>query len=166
MDMMYTNEYDSPLGKVTMASDGESLTGLWLEGQKYFAASLSGKEYQKNLPVFECTKEWLNVYFKGKEPDFMPSLAPEGTSFRREIWNILQEIPYGRTMTYGEIGRLYAKRHGVQSMSGQAVGQAVGHNPISILIPCHRVLGSNGSLTGYAGGVEKKRALLKIEKVF
>lgn len=164
--MIYTNEYESPLGKVTMASDGESLTGLWLEGQKYFAVSLSEEELRKNLPVFECTKEWLDQYFRGNEPDFMPSLAPKGTPFRREIWHILQEIPYGKTMSYKEIGRLYAQKHGMQSMSAQAVGQAVGHNPISILIPCHRVLGSSGSLTGYAGGVDKKLALLKLEKVF
>ncbi|MDO5541301.1 MAG: methylated-DNA--[protein]-cysteine S-methyltransferase [Eubacteriales bacterium] len=164
--MKYIEKYESPIGKIILASDEESLTGLWFEGQKYFPhippdAEAAGKD----LPVMSMTKKWLDIYFQGEEPDFMPALCPAGTPFRREVWEILQRIPYGNTMTYGEIGQLLAKKHGRQNMSAQAVGQAVGHNPVSILIPCHRVLGKGNALTGYAGGVEKKLMLLKLEKV-
>lgn len=163
--MTYIEEYDSPAGKIILASDGENLTGLWFEGQKYFPHMPEAERTPEELPVMNLTKKWLDVYFQGREPDFMPPLCPAGTRFRREVWEILRSIPYGCTVTYGEIGELLAKKHGKAHMSAQAVGQAVGHNPISILIPCHRVLGKGKVLTGYAGGVEKKRMLLKLEKV-
>lgn len=161
-------KYRSPLGDITMASDGSALTGLWFDGQKYFGSGILKEtlEYEeKELPVFKETVHWLDIYFEGKEPDFMPELSLKGTEFRREVWNILLEIPYGETITYGEIGRKIAKKKGLISMSAQAVGGAVGHNPISILVPCHRVVGADGKLTGYAGGVDKKLALLILERV-
>lgn len=162
--MPYTAAYASPLGGITLASDGEHLTGLWFDGQKYFADTLAGEHEPRELPVFQQTKEWLERYFQGDMPDFMPPLALHGSPFRLAVWDILRGIPYGRVTTYGEIARLVAQKQGRKTMSSQAVGGAVGHNPISILIPCHRVVGSSGSLTGYAGGIEKKAALLALEK--
>lgn len=159
--------YSSPLGKMTMASDGKALTGLWFDGQKYFGAGFweDKRNYeQKELPVFEETIRWLDLYFRGKEPDFLPELSLRGTEFRKEIWKFLLEIPYGKTTTYGELAEKIAKKKGLLAMSAQAVGGAVGHNPVSILVPCHRVVGSDGSLTGYAGGMEKKLALLTLEQ--
>ncbi len=154
----YIAHYSSPLGSMTLASDGTALTGLWFNGQKYFADTL--KEVQTlnpNLPVFDLTRQWLDIYFSGKEPTFTPPLLLQGSPFRKQVWQLLLEIPYGRTMTYGELARK------LQCKSAQAVGGAVGHNPISIIIPCHRVIGADGSLTGYAGGVERKASLLKLE---
>lgn len=145
-----------------MAGDGTALTGLWIDGQKYDRATLAEAE-EAELPVFRQTQEWLKIYFAGREPEFMPPLAPKGTAFRQEVWEILRKIPYGKTITYGEIAAQIAEKHGKASMSAQAVGGAVGHNPISILIPCHRVIGADGSLTGYAGGIDKKAKLLEIE---
>ena len=162
--MEYIHHYHSPLGGITVASDGEVLTGLWFDGQKYFAVTLAKEHEEKMLPVFEETDRWLDIYFQGKEPDFMPALHPVGTEFQCAVWEILRRIPYGRTITYGEIAGQLAAQRGVKKMSAQAVGGAVGHNKISIIIPCHRVVGSNGSLTGYAGGIDKKIALLKLEK--
>ena len=162
--MEYIHHYHSPLGGITVASDGEVLTGLWFDGQKYFAVTLAKEHEEKMLPVFEETDRWLDIYFQGKEPDFMPALHPVGTEFQSAVWEILRRIPYGRTITYGEIAGQLAAQRGVKKMSAQAVGGAVGHNKISIIIPCHRVVGSNGSLTGYAGGIDKKIALLKLEK--
>lgn len=159
--------YSSPLGKMTMASDGKALAGLWFDGQKYFGAGFleDKRNYeQKELPVFEETIRWLDLYFRGKEPDFLPELSLNGTEFRKEVWKLLLEIPYGETVTYGEIAGKIAKKKGLLAMSAQAVGGAVGHNPVSILVPCHRVVGSDGSLTGYAGGMEKKLALLTLEQ--
>lgn len=163
--MEYIHCYESPLGTITMASDGENLIGLWLPEQKYYASSLSENVVEKMLPIFEICDKWLDVYFAGKEPDFMPEIAVTGTGteFRKEVWEILLTIPYGKTMTYGEIANLLAEKRGVKRMSAQAVGGAVGHNPISIIIPCHRVIGAHGELTGYAGGVELKRKLLELE---
>lgn len=158
-------KYASPLGEITIAGSEKGVTGLWLEGQKYFAETLPGDCTEEMLPVFKQTKEWLDVYFSGREPDFLPPLQPEGSPFRKAVWKILLEIPYGQTMTYGEIAERMARQMGKTSMSAQAVGGAVGHNPISILIPCHRVVGTNGSLTGYAGGIRKKIQLLTREKV-
>ena len=146
-----------------MASDGRALTGLWFEGQKYFGSTLSGEQEEKDLPVFRQTAEWLDQYFSGKQPDFIPELALKGSSFRRLIWDILLMIPYGHTVTYGEIASAAAKRIGCSRMSAQAVGAAVGHNPVSLIVPCHRVVGADGSLTGYAGGTERKKALLALE---
>lgn len=161
---MYTHHYHSPLGDITLASDGEKLTGLWFDGQKYFGAGLPKQPEQRELVVFEQTKNWLDIYFSGKAPDFTPPLAMAGSLFRRDVWEIMLSIPYGQTMTYGAIaGRLAAQR-GLAQMSAHAVGGAVAHNPISLIIPCHRVVGSNGSLTGYAGGLDKKVKLLQMEK--
>ena len=156
--MDYTFHYPSPLGGITLASDGEALTGLWFDGQKYFADTLDAEYAEKALPIFDEAARWLDLYFGGTVPDFTPKLNPHGSAFRRMVWNVLLSIPYGHTITYGEI----AQRLGCRS--AQAIGGAVGHNPISLIIPCHRVLGADGSLTGYAGGMDKKRRLLELEQ--
>lgn len=161
--MDYTYHYESPLGGITIASSGESLTGLWFDGQKYFADMLAPKHIQKLLPIFEQTISWLDIYFSGKAPEFTPPLDMKTTEFRKAVWEIMLNIPFGRTITYGEIAACIAKRKGIEKMSAQAVGGAVGHNSISIIIPCHRVVGTNGSLTGYAGGIQKKVQLLTLE---
>lgn len=163
--MVYICKYESPIGSLTAASNGIALTGLWFDGQKYFGSTLTEQYEERDLPVFAKTRDWLDLYFYGENPDFMPPLAVIGSEFRKAVWNILQQIPYGQTMTYGEIAKKMAKQMGTAKMSAQAVGAAVGRNPISIFIPCHRVVGSNGSLTGYAGGIEKKAALLELEHV-
>lgn len=163
--MIYTCRYESPIGSLTAASNGMALTGLWFDGQKYFGSTLTEEYEERELPVFAKTRDWLDLYFYGENPDFMPPLAVSGSDFRKSVWNILRQIPYGQTMTYGEIAKKMARQMGTEKMSAQAVGSAVGRNPISILIPCHRVVGSDGSLTGYAGGIEKKAALLALEKV-
>lgn len=162
--MQYISHYRLPLGDILLAADQNCLTGLWFEGQKYFALHLDKEREEKEIPVFEKTKEWLDIYFSGKEPDFTVPLRFIGTDFQKEVWKILCSIPYGQTMTYGEIAGKLAEKRGKKSMSAQAVGGAVGHNRISILVPCHRVVGSDGSLTGYAGGIEKKVKLLTLEK--
>ena len=162
--MLYTSHYASPLGGMTLVSDGTALVGLYFDGQKYFAEGLDAKRTQKNLPIFEEARRWLDVYFSGRKPDFMPVLAPHGTAFQQSVWEILRTIPYGQTVTYGAIARRIEQNTGCR-MSAQAVGGAVGRNPISILIPCHRVIGTNGSLTGYAGGIDKKAYLLRIEEI-
>lgn len=166
--MLYTATYPSPVGLLTLASDGMNLCGLWLEGQKYFGGSIlksaSSEILRKKLPVFSRTSDWLDRYFSGKKP--LPSelpLAPAGGEFRKLVWEFLCEIPYGEVTTYGALAKKAAAKLGRSSMSSQAIGGAVGHNPISIIIPCHRVVGSNRSLTGYAGGLDVKRALLKLE---
>ncbi len=162
--MQYTNHYQSPLGGITLASDGTSITGLWFNGQKYFADTLAAEYQEQDLPVFELTRRWLDRYFRGETPDFTPPLALNSTPFRLAVWEILQQIPLGQIITYGEIAAMLAKQRGLKTMSAQAVGGAVGHNPISIIVPCHRVVGSNGSLTGYAGGIDKKVQLLMLEQ--
>lgn len=162
--MQYISHYRSPLGDILLAADQNCLTGLWFEGQKYFALHLDKEREEKEIPVFEKTKEWLDIYFSGKEPDFTVPLRFIGTDFQKEVWEILCSIPYGQTVTYGEIAGKLAEKRGKKRMSAQAVGGAVGHNRISILVPCHRVVGSSGSLTGYAGGIEKKVKLLRLEK--
>lgn len=163
--MEYTRHYNSPLGRITIACDGTYLTGLWFDGQKYWGSTLDAEHENKSLPILEETCRWLDIYFSGKAPDFTPPLSLKGTAFRKAVWEILLTIPYGKTMTYGEIADRIAKYHGLSRMSAQAVGGAVGHNPISIIIPCHRVIGSDGSLTGYAGGLDKKARLLAIEQI-
>lgn len=163
--MQYISHYQSPVGNILLAADEIGLTGLWFEGQKYFALYLDKEHEEKELPIFEQTKRWLDVYFSGKEPDFSVPLHFTGTDFQNEVWEILYSIPYGTTMTYGEIAKQIAAKRGLKRMSAQAVGGAVGHNEISIIVPCHRVVGSNGSLTGYAGGLDKKIWLLTLEKV-
>ena len=163
--MQYISHYQSPLGGILLAADDTGLTGLWFEGQKYFALYLDKEHEEKEIPLFNEAKRWLDIYFSGKEPDFTLPLHFTGTEFQNEVWEILYSIPYGKTMTYGEIAAQIAARRGISHMSAQAVGGAVGHNEISIIVPCHRVVGANGSLTGYAGGIEKKIALLELEKV-
>lgn len=161
--MDFISRYSSPLGGITIASDGVALKGLWFDGQKFFADNLSDDHEERSLTVFDEMKKWLDIYFSGKAPDFTPPLRIEGTVFRRAVWEILLTIPFGRTMTYGKIAELISKQNGLVKMSAQAVGNAVGHNPISIIIPCHRVIGANGNLTGYAAGTDKKLKLLELE---
>ncbi len=162
---IFKTYYDSPIGQLLLTSDGKALTGLWIEGQKYFASTIKEEPIQKDeLEIFVKTKDWLDRYFAGQKP--LPQelpLAPEGSDFRKAVWKILCNIPYGEVMTYGRIAKIIAEQKGLSSMSAQAVGNAVGHNPVSIIIPCHRVIGTNGSLTGYAGGIEKKKKLLQLE---
>ena len=160
--MIYTAHYASPLGGMTLTSDGMALTGLYFDGERDFP-DLSAA-HKKDLPVFGEVMRWLDLYFAGKEPDFMPTLNPTGTSFQVSVWAILRAIPFGETTTYGAIAKQLEKDTG-RRMSAQAVGGAVGRNPISILIPCHRVIGANGSLTGYAGGLDKKEYLLELEGI-
>ena len=162
--MDYTWHYQSPIGGITMASDGEAIIGLWFDGQQYVSDMLDQEHQERLLPVFEATCRWLGIYFSGKEPDFTPPLSLRTTRFRKRVWQILLSIPYGKTMTYGEIAELLAREMSLKKMSAQAVGGAVGHNAISLIIPCHRVVGTNGQLTGYAGGLDKKQRLLDLEK--
>ena len=164
--MQYISHYSSPLGTILLAADEIGLTGLWFEGQKYFALYLDKEHEEKELPVLKQAKTWLDIYFSGREPDFMPPMHMLGTAFQKEVWEILRTIPYGETTTYGGIAAKIAKKRGLTRMSAQAVGNAVGRNELSILIPCHRVVGTNGSLTGYAGGIDKKTALLKLEGAY
>ncbi|MDR1229472.1 MAG: methylated-DNA--[protein]-cysteine S-methyltransferase [Azoarcus sp.] len=166
-NMYYSTTYPSPIGLITLACDGGNLVGLWIAGQKYHGDTLSEATIEKNgMPVFDAAKKWLDRYFAGKKPAIsgLP-LAPIGGDFRQGVWSILCEIPYGEVTTYGGIAKKMAVKMNKKSMSSQAVGGAVGHNPISIMIPCHRVVGSNGSLTGYAGGVGTKAKLLELEGV-
>lgn len=155
--MTYVHDYSSPVGKILLAANEDSLTGLWFYGAKYFAAGLESERTEMLTPVLEQTMQWLDVYFSGSEPGFVPPLEMHGSAFQRSVWVELMKIPYGQTSSYGEI----ALRLGVNS--AQAIGGAVGHNPISIIVPCHRVLGADGSLTGYAAGVGKKMRLLELE---
>lgn len=162
--MQYTGKYKSPLGSILLAADEIGLTGLWFEGQKYFANTLDPQNDEKELPVLIQARQWLDIYFSGKEPEFQVPLHVTGSKFQQKVWAILSAIPYGQTMTYGAIAKQIAMLDEPERVSAQAVGGAVGRNPVSIIVPCHRVVGSNGSLTGYAGGLEKKAALLKLEK--
>lgn len=159
LKMDFISHYDSPLGGMSMASDGTYLVGLWFDGQKHYGDTLEKKYKECDLPIFDHTRRWLELYFSGKDPDFTPALFMRGTGFRRRVWEILITIPYGQTMTYGEIAKGIGKPG-----AAQAIGNAVSHNPISLIVPCHRVLGADGSLTGYAGGMEKKRWLLERER--
>ncbi len=165
--MFYSTQYASPVGSITLASDGKNLSGLWIEGQKYFGDTITENMDKKdNLSIFSMTKKWLDNYFAGKKPPITDlPLAPIGGTFRKGVWDILCDIPYGHVISYGDIAKTMAALMNRPSMSSQAVGGAVGHNPISIIIPCHRVVGSNGSLTGYAGGVDRKIKLLELEGV-
>lgn len=161
----YISHYHSPMGSILLAADGTCLTGLWFEGQKYFALHLGSAYEEKEIPIFETAKRWLDCYFSGKEPNFTVPLRFTGTAFQKEVWEILCSIPYGQTITYGEIANQLAIKRGLPRFSAQAVGGAVGHNKISIIVPCHRVVGANGNLTGYAGGIDKKVKLLALEKI-
>ena len=162
--LQYVWKYNSPIGEILMSADREGLTGLWFKNQKYFASKLKGEYSEKNLKIFEKTAEWLDIYFNGENPGFTPYLHLNGTPFQMTVWEILRQIPYGNTVTYKEIACQIVRQRGITQMSAQAVGGAVGRNPISIIIPCHRVVGSDGNLTGYAGGIDKKSYLLSLEK--
>ena len=155
---MICDTYDSPMGEMRLCCDGTHLTAVTFVGQKYEQLHIPKDTITGTHPVLEQTKVWLSLYFNGTIPDFLPPLNPKGTDFQKRVWKALLQIPYSETITYGEL----AKKLGCKS--AQAVGGAVGRNPISVLIPCHRVMGTNGSLTGYAGGIPKKEALLKLEK--
>lgn len=160
--MNHTMLYASPLGKIIVASDGCALTGLWFEGQKYFPENMA--YHPEKLAVFDETKLWLDLYFSAQVPGFTPECRLSGSEFSMAVWKILAEIPYGAVMTYGGIAREVARRLGREKMSAQAVGNAVARNPVSLVVPCHRVLGADGGLVGYAGGVDKKRWLLAMER--
>lgn len=160
--MDYIFEYNSPIGKMTLSSDGENLTGLWIENQKYFQSTLGAEYEKKELTVFKNVIDWLDSYFAGEKPDVNFSLKPKGSDFRQMVWQKLMKVPYGETVTYGAIAKELEKETG-RRMSAQAVGGAIGHNPILIINPCHRVIGSDGSITGYAGGIDRKEYLLNLE---
>lgn len=162
--MHYINHYHSPLGTILLAADDTGLTGLWFEGQKYFAQGLDKETEEKEFSVFQTARRWLDVYFSGQKPDFQVPLHFQGTTFQKEVWEILLSIPYGETTTYGAIAKQLAAKRGLPHLSAQAVGSAVGHNKTSIIVPCHRVIGADGSLTGYAGGIWKKEKLLALEQ--
>ena len=172
--MIYKTSYDSPLGSLLLLADEKGLTGLWFEKQKHFAYGRTGFEADAadsvetrgdgSLPLLSEAERWLDLYFAGKKPDFDLPINLSGTEFQKKVWKILCTIPYGATMTYGQIAAQLAAEQGITRMSAQAIGGAVGHNPLSIIVPCHRVVGSDGSLTGYAGGIDKKVRLLELEK--
>ena len=162
--MIYTNEYESPLGHLLLAGDEEGLTGLWFtEGGKYVALGLNEQARRHETDYFDSTKEWLDIYFSGRDPGFFPRIHLTGSAFRNRVGEILCEIPFGKTVTYGWIADRITEERGCKRMSAQAVGGAVGHNPICIIVPCHRVVGASGSLTGYGGGILRKKALLELE---
>lgn len=160
-------KYSSPVGNVTIAAENDAITGLWIERQRYFCETcrFTTATY-KDENILDSACNWLDRYFAGDKPSPGElNLKPRGSEFRKAVWNILRQIPYGETMTYGEIAQRISMDYGMEHMSAQAVGGAVGHNPISIIIPCHRVVGANGSMTGYAGGIDKKVALLRHEGI-
>ena len=163
--VQFVESFSSPIGEVTLGSDGEFLTGLWLADQKYFMAGVVEITSEEPLPIFQETKAWLEHYFRGLDPGPIPPVRPQGSEFRRQVWELLAEIPYGKLATYGELAQRIGAQRGMAKMSSRAVGGAVGHNPVSIIIPCHRVVGANGSLTGYGGGIARKIALLELEGV-
>lgn len=164
--MIYTISYKSPVGELLLAEQDGSLIGLWNKGQKYYLGSVKETFEEKDTPMLQKTKAWLDRYFAGEKPEITElALNPAGTDFQQQVWQILRDIPYGTTVTYGDIAKQMANRLGRQTMSSQAVGGAVGHNPISIIVPCHRVVGKSGSLTGYAGGMAAKISLLTHEGV-
>ncbi|MDD6024327.1 MAG: methylated-DNA--[protein]-cysteine S-methyltransferase [Oscillospiraceae bacterium] len=163
--MEYTCSYQSPLGDMLLSGDEGGLTGAWFVGQKYFALGLKAHKENPAFPVLRQAACWLDRYFRGENPELDFPLHPVGTDFQKKVWQCLLEIPHGKTTTYGDIAKKLARSRGIDHMSAQAVGGAVGHNRISIIIPCHRVVGAGGSLTGYAGGLQKKLALLRLEGV-
>lgn len=162
MDYVWT--YDSPLGVLTLASDGTALTGLWFAGQLHFASTLDPDHRLSRRPEFDPAMRWLDVYFSGREPDFTPPLHLRGSAFRQAVWAQLLQIPYGTTRTYGAIAGCLAREAGRSRLSAQAVGGAVGHNPVSLIVPCHRVVGCGGAMVGYAGGLWRKEWLLALEQ--
>lgn len=162
---MFKSSYDSPFGKIILIGEENYLTNLYFEGQKKFEPEIKDLK-EKELKVFIDAKKWLDYYFEGKAPDFTPELLLKGSEFQLEVWEILKNIPYGKTITYKDIANKIAKKRGILKMSSQAIGGAVSRNPILIIIPCHRVIGSNGLLTGYAGGIKRKEKLLELEGAF
>ncbi|MDR1177111.1 MAG: methylated-DNA--[protein]-cysteine S-methyltransferase [Treponema sp.] len=163
--MEYIQKIRSPVGMLTVSSDGKNICGLWIEGQKYFAKTLEKDVLEQNLPIFGKVQKWLDIYFSGEEPDFMPPLMPKGSPFQKSVWANLSKIPCGKTTSYGELAKQFELDNKGRRTSARAIGGAVGHNPISILIPCHRVIGKNGNLTGYAGGIAVKIKLLELEGI-
>lgn len=163
---MNTSKYSSPLGEMLIAADEIGVTGIWFKNEKYYAQCLDKNSTAKETPIISEVKQWLDIYFNGSEPDSMPPIHMIGTAFQVEVWNILCKIPYGKTTTYHQIAKEIADNRGIPHMSAQAVGTAVGRNNINIIVPCHRVVGSNNSLAGYAGGIDRKMALLKLEGSF
>lgn len=163
--MLYYKKITSPLGEITLRSDGEYLTGLWFAGDKHYSDKDIAEGIAKDLPVFVQAEKWLAEYFAGKKPETAVPLKLVGSDFQLLVWELLQKIPYGQIITYGDIAKLIATKKGIVRMSAQAVGGAVGHNPICIIVPCHRVIGASGSLTGYGGGMWRKVQLLQIEGV-
>lgn len=161
--MEWIDTYHSPLGQMLIAADEIGITGIWFEKQKYYANALSKTCEKAKTPAIQAAERWMTLYFEGKNPDFSVPLHLIGTAFQRQVWELLLAIPYGKTCTYGELAARIAKQTGRERMSAQAVGSAVGHNKVSILVPCHRVVGAGGNLTGYAGGLDKKIFLLKLE---
>ena len=161
--MKYTQHYDSPLGGITLTSDGEALVGLWFDGRGRYWDGLGDEATERDLPVFAEARRWLDIYFSGREPGFVPQLRLKETPFRKAVWEILLTIPYGETVTYGEVAARIARQQGVRRMSAQAVGGAVGHNPVPLIVPCHRVVGAGGNLTGYGCGLDIKAGLLRLE---
>ena len=163
--MHYLSYYKSPLGEIVLSASNQGLSGLWFVGQKYFTLYFDKEYIYQEIPLFADVKRWLDIYFSGKEPNFSLPLHFTGSTFQNEVWKILSQIPYGRTTTYVQIAKQVAIKRGVSKMSAQAIGGAVGRNKIAIIVPCHRVVGVNGNLTGYAGGIEKKIALLQLEGI-
>lgn len=165
--MLYKTYYDSPIGKLTLVSKNENLCGLWIKGQKYYMEKINQSIFESHdIEIFKLVKDWLDRYFNSDKPEILDiPIKLEGSDFRQAVWKILCEIPYGEVVTYRDIAQEIAKQQGKNKMSAQAIGNAVGHNPISIIIPCHRVVGTNGSLVGYAGGIDLKVKLLEHENV-
>lgn len=161
--MFFKNRYASPLGEMIMLSDGEGLTNLNFIDDKFYPAALVAQSQEAQLPVFDAAAKWLDVYFAGRDPGALPPLALQGSEFRRQVWQLLLQIPYESLTTYKELAQKIAAQRGLTAMSAQAVGGAVGHNPVCIMVPCHRVVGTNGNLTGYAGGLWRKERLLQLE---
>ena len=161
--MHYTSIYQSPVGEILLAADEAGVVGIWFKGEKYFAYCLDEENEPRETDIIKEVKRWLDIYFEGKDPEFTPPLHMIGTPFQIEVWNILREIPFGETTTYKEIARKITKNRGIERMSAQAVGTAVGKNSINLIVPCHRVIGTNNSLAGYAGGIDKKITFLKLE---
>lgn len=166
---LYETNYKSPVGNLLLVSDGNNLVGLYFEQknniEKVYRSKSFIKSSVKDLPIFKKTADWLDIYFLGKQPNFeIPTKFIFGSNFQNEVWNMLTKIPYGKTITYGDIAKEIAKRRGIKRMSAQAVGGAVGSNPISIIVPCHRVMGANNKIIGYGAGIDKKLKLLELEQ--
>lgn len=163
--MKYMSRYESPLGNITLVADETGLIGLWFIGQKNYMYNINSEVRSEDNSILIEAKEWLDAYFEGNNPNKKLPLHFKGTDFQKEVWKILYTIPYGKTITYGEIAKMIAKKREIKRMSSQAVGGAISHNPIAIIVPCHRVIGSDGRLTGYAGGIDIKKKLLELEGI-